>query len=140
MVWRFRRKMILMKISFSIPSLVCCALGPDARAQDFPCLEHPRASIVADRKFADAARDLGEAMSRVDEVDPDRAINGYQRAAIMFARAKDADGEATTFNNIGVVLRRIGRYDESLVYHERALAIRMRLAACAEMAVSSVAE
>lgn len=88
----------------------------------------------ADERLASRARALGEAAIGLAATDPEGAIADYRKVLDMFVAAKDAEGEATTLNNLGVELRRIGRYPESLEFLERALAARRRVGGCAEVA------
>jgi len=89
---------------------------------------------VADEHLASEAIALGEAASTLAATDPEAAIEKYRQALGMFVNANDVDSEATTLNNLGVELRRLGRYSESLEPLERSLAIRRRLGGCAEIA------
>jgi hypothetical protein len=53
------------------------------------------------------------------------AIANYKIAVAMFMTVGDVTGEATALDNLGTLLRQIGRYDEAIAaHHQAALAFR----------------
>jgi tetratricopeptide (TPR) repeat protein len=54
-------------------------------------------------------------MRRVDE-----AITAHQQARDIYREVGDRHGEGEAWNNLGLALRRVGRFDEAITAHQEA--------------------
>jgi CHAT domain-containing protein/tetratricopeptide (TPR) repeat protein len=91
---------------------------------------------VANDKLSKQARDRGARIAETAVRDPEGALRAFEDLLPQFTQAGDLEGKALTINNVGVLLRRLGRYSESLARHREALAIRRQYDDCAALAQS----
>lgn len=88
---------------------------------------------LAQDRAAEANRMIEEAERLTEEADGLRrarsaesrraAIEKYQAAIAIFSRLGSRDREANAYNNIGVIHKRLGEFEQSIVFFEKALHI-----------------
>ena len=123
----------------AVAALVLAMPMRDAKAapgNDLDCVVGGSLPVPANPELVDQAGALGDRLNGLARASPELALASYDRVLVMLRQASDPVGEALTLSNIGVLLRRVGRYDESLERHRQALELRRSFRDCALIAIS----